>query len=578
MKAKKGLKRLLSIALILCMVLAMSLSVFATAPYEKNTAVDNDKQAILQIRVGVKLKDTNEVLEIMSGTGFLINESHLVTCQHVFNFENLISFKYEDKKYTVTIYEFLEKLFGFNRKQSDERRVIQVSVYRDVKRPVDVVFESQETDLALLKLREPLQNMTTLEISPEVPATTAPCYALGFPGLMSDSGDLKTYISDDVTVTGGLVNKVFQRGTVNCIAFSATTGHGGSGGPLVNYNGQVIGIVSEYLSENEVSKDFMNAVDVNELRKVLDRLGIVYVVADPGPSPNPDVEQVEKHSEENVTSDDEDELLVETKDFSSLEDAISKANDYKDQTDKYEKSYADEFSSALKAAEDLNRDTATQDDINNKARALDSARTEMLKHEKKAFPMIPVIIGGAAAVIILVILIILMTGRNKKEPVGYDSAIPPYTPPASSGGDFGHSGDMYGGVSSSPGTTVLGGGRGETTVLGGGDSGATTVLSGGASYGTLTRSKNGERITITRDQFKIGRERSRVDYCINDNTAVGRLHAIIVSRGGSTFVVDQNSTNCTFVNSVRATANQEVRLNNGDKVTFADEEFTYNAF
>jgi pSer/pThr/pTyr-binding forkhead associated (FHA) protein len=134
----------------------------------------------------------------------------------------------------------------------------------------------------------------------------------------------------------------------------------------------------------------------------------------------------------------------------------------------------------------------------------------------------------------------------------------------------------YGGKPES-GTTVLGGGAGDTTVLGG-DSNSTTVLSGGANYGSLTRTKNGERVTISKDQFKIGRERSRVDFCISDNTAVGRLHAIIVSRGGSTYVVDQNSTNCTFVNNVRATANQEVRLNNGDKVTFADEEFTYNAF
>lgn len=126
------------------------------------------------------------------------------------------------------------------------------------------------------------------------------------------------------------------------------------------------------------------------------------------------------------------------------------------------------------------------------------------------------------------------------------------------------------------GTTVLGGAA-DTTVLGS-DSNATTVLSEGENYGTLVRTKTGESIVINKNQFKIGRERSRVDYCISDNTAVGRLHAIIVNRGGSAYVVDQNSTNCTFVNSVRATANQEVRINSGDKITFADEEFTYNAF
>ena len=125
------------------------------------------------------------------------------------------------------------------------------------------------------------------------------------------------------------------------------------------------------------------------------------------------------------------------------------------------------------------------------------------------------------------------------------------------------------------GTTVLGESAGETTVLGGG-AGETTVLSS-QNYGTLTRKKTGERVTITRDKFRIGRERKNVDYCIPDNSNVGRLHAEIVSTAAKTYVVDKHSTNSTFVNDVRITPNQQVELHNGDKVTFADEEFTYNA-
>ena len=196
---------------------------------------------------------------------------------------------------------------------------------------------------------------------------------------------------------------------------------------------------------------------------------------------------------------------------------------------------------------------------------------------------LPAIIAIIAAVIILVIVIILLKPRKKAEP-------PVYGPGPDLGGyPGGSTAGVPGGSGYEPaggfdyvgkpeaGTTVLGGGAADTTVLSG-DSNATTVLSGGGNFGTLTRTKTNERVTISREQFKIGRERSRVDYCINDNPAVGRLHAIILNRNGSTYVVDQNSTNCTFVNSVRASANQEVRLNNGDKVTFADEEFTYNAF
>ena len=129
---------------------------------------------------------------------------------------------------------------------------------------------------------------------------------------------------------------------------------------------------------------------------------------------------------------------------------------------------------------------------------------------------------------------------------------------------------MYGGGA---GTSVLGGGSNETTVLSGGNE--TTVLS--ADYGTLTRISTGEKVTISKERFVIGRERGRVDYCISDNTAVGRTHAIIVTRGGNAYVVDQNSRNCTYVNDVKAPGNQEVKIKSGDKITFADEAFTYNA-
>ena len=93
----------------------------------------------------------------------------------------------------------------------------------------------------------------------------------------------------------------------------------------------------------------------------------------------------------------------------------------------------------------------------------------------------------------------------------------------------------------------------------------------------LTRISTGEKITINKERFVIGRERGRVDYCISDNTAVGRSHAIIVNRGGNAYVIDQNSRNCTYVNDQRAGANQEVKIKSGDKITFADEAFTYNA-
>lgn len=92
---------------------------------------------------------------------------------------------------------------------------------------------------------------------------------------------------------------------------------------------------------------------------------------------------------------------------------------------------------------------------------------------------------------------------------------------------------------------------GETTVLGGGTTiGETTVLDAGAQkvqiHPHLIRAKNNERIDINKPVFRIGKERSYVDYFIGDNTAVSRSHANIISREGEYFIVDTNSTNHTY--------------------------------
>ena len=579
MKAKRGLRRLLSLAVMLCMVLTMSLSAFAAAPQAGNDAVQADKQGVLQVRVGFKVKDTNDVLEIKTGTGFLINSDYLVTCYHVITFDDL---KKED-------WETINEKLGMTKKQVEDKRVINISVYRDMKVAAKVVTQSAAADLAILQLEKPLQNKTPLMINDSPVQATAPCYTLGFPALIDVVGDINTYTSDDVTVTGGIINKLQQVKTVSFIAYADNMTSGGSGGPVVNYAGQVIGICDWTLSGDGFDKDFRYAVDVKELRAMLDPLGIEYTLgseADMTSTPiDNHITDVAGGSDNGGASGDSTTPVPETEAVNKdqLKGALDSAASA--DTSKYEQSYVDSFNKAKEDAQKVFDDAAAdQGQVDNAKDSLVKAQSDMQAHEKPGLPLPAIIAIIAAIIILLVVLLILKPGKKAEEPVY--NAPDPYAGggfgagPGPAAGGYGGApmggGYDYGGKPES-GTTVLGGGAGDTTVLGG-DSNSTTVLSGGANYGSLTRTKNGERVTISKDQFKIGRERSRVDFCISDNTAVGRLHAIIVSRGGSTYVVDQNSTNCTFVNNVRATANQEVRLNNGDKVTFADEEFTYNAF
>lgn len=123
---------------------------------------------------------------------------------------------------------------------------------------------------------------------------------------------------------------------------------------------------------------------------------------------------------------------------------------------------------------------------------------------------------------------------------------------------------------------------GETTIIGGGFDGETTVL-GTASLTNqanphLVRLKNNEKIPLNKPMFKIGRERSYVDYCISDNGAISKGHANIVNHNGEYFVVDTNSRNHTFLNGTMIQSGLEAKLAHGDKIRLGNEDFEFKMF
>ena len=123
---------------------------------------------------------------------------------------------------------------------------------------------------------------------------------------------------------------------------------------------------------------------------------------------------------------------------------------------------------------------------------------------------------------------------------------------------------------------------GETTVLGGGNIGETTVLGAAPTAAQpmphLMRSKNNEKISLNKPVFRIGKEKSYVDYFIGDNTAISRSHANFIIREGKYFVVDTNSTNHTYVNGAMIQSNVETQLSHGDKVRLANEDFEFKLY
>jgi hypothetical protein len=92
-------------------------------------------------------------------------------------------------------------------------------------------------------------------------------------------------------------------------------------------------------------------------------------------------------------------------------------------------------------------------------------------------------------------------------------------------------------------------------------------------YASLQRMKTGEQIELNKPVYRLGKERSYVDYFIGDNNFVSRSHADIITRGRQYFVKDLNSKNGTYIHGGRIQPNIEVELRNGESVLLADEEF-----
>lgn len=90
----------------------------------------------------------------------------------------------------------------------------------------------------------------------------------------------------------------------------------------------------------------------------------------------------------------------------------------------------------------------------------------------------------------------------------------------------------------------------------------------------MIRQKTGEKICISKPQFWFGKEAGFVDYCITDNPAISRRHAVVTIRNNECFIKDNRSTNRVFLNGHALEPGVDVKISDGDRVRMGDEEFT----
>ena len=417
MKTRKVMKRILSLLMAMCLLFAMTVIVNARDG-NGNSYVRDDRTGTLLIKVGVTDKDdSSKIHYVKSGTGFLVNDTTLITCAHVVNFDD------EDLK---AIQENLE----MSEKQANEHKVIRVFLYRDDFYVAAITAESDNADIAVLGLKESIKNRTYLKIRTSGVVSTEPCFTLGFPFLVGAVDDQELNTTEDVTINGGMINKVTEVNSIKYIVHDAKTLEGNSGGPVVDQMGNVIGVSQAYTSQSGFSADYNYSIAIEEVTNLLDPRGISYTVVDESAEEIQEQAEQEESGSNSTTGVTGVEPSVNK---TALQNAIKTANDI--DTSGWSNEQIQKRDDAVKEANEvLNNASATQEQVDAAAETLtnkvDEIKKEAEKNQKnnQMFMIIGIV---AAAVIALIIIFIIINGNSKKKKQAAAAsrpAVPPVAP------------------------------------------------------------------------------------------------------------------------------------------------------
>lgn len=132
-------------------------------------------------------------------------------------------------------------------------------------------------DLAVLRLEAPTTLRKPLKLlSAETVDIMETVYALGFPGIADDSSGVINSTVQDVTITGGSITREqYLDGDVKYLQIDAVISSGNSGGPLVDENGNVVGINSQ-VAVPDVGTGLGYALCIDYAIEYLETMGYPY--------------------------------------------------------------------------------------------------------------------------------------------------------------------------------------------------------------------------------------------------------------------------------------------------------------
>lgn len=200
----------------------------------------------------------------------------------------------KDPQYFITNYHVVEDYLKCGsgewvQMSLSEENVVYVKAYLDIYFDSNdsveayVVAANENADVAILRLDAPTDkriSLALLEPTNEMVGQTV--YGIGFPGL-SDNAALDAVSEsglNDVTVTSGTISRLLTSSGsgIRRIQTDMVIQHGNSGGPMVNAQGQVLGINSWTVGNSDAELNYY-ACNIAEAIQLLNQNGIPYTSA-----------------------------------------------------------------------------------------------------------------------------------------------------------------------------------------------------------------------------------------------------------------------------------------------------------
>lgn len=527
--------------------------------------VGNQYNSVLQVVVTYTDDEENEI-PLQGGSAFFIGDDE-TQLQYIITSSEVAVVSEETKKSARKKYKI--------KKDEEIEEQIKVVINKDVTIDASVVTSSEEMDFAILQLSQPVHDRQALLLNDKEAKEYLGkvAYALGYPGAIKVGEDMTYYTSIDLQQTEGFLEVEEIVNGQKYIRHHIFPNYGNLGGPIIDQNGAVVAL-------NQAKNDGKSfyALEITEIMHVMDSLGIPYKTVTQIEAEEAAIAKAKAEAEAAALA-----AIVHKEELSKV---ISEAESL-DLSD-YKKKSIVGFTDCLEDAKEIYEDEdATQKQVDKAVEDMREVINGLIL--KTPLKIVLSIIAAVFCVCVVVILIILKaTSKVRKERKEKRKADFTVTEPApvfetkspmleTSYKDIVEAGNRQ--VTNQNIWNMQmqdAEGTDQTTILSNySDSDncqeATSVLM--KEFATLIRCSNDENILINKFPFAIGKDKTKVDYFVQNNMAVSRVHAVLLCENNSYFIQDNNATNGTFVNGNRLAPGSRAQLQHNDRICLGNENF-----